>query len=142
MGLIFYLSAQSELPHLTPPGWPNVQDVAGHSAVYAVLAFLWERALLGAGVRRSALWAFVITVFYGLSDEFHQSFVPGRTATIFDLATDAGAAALMLGVVAWARRRGEIRIKPRSAGKYILNRGKKCFRPKSSSSARAAPASD
>jgi VanZ family protein len=105
MGLIFYLSAQSKLPHLTPPGLPDIQDVVGHLAIYAVLALLWERALRGAGVPKSALWAFVIAILYGVTDEYHQSFVPGRTATVFDLATDAVAAGVALGLATWARRR-------------------------------------
>ena len=39
MGVIFYLSAQSRLPDLTQ-GRPNLQDIAGHFLVYAVLALL------------------------------------------------------------------------------------------------------
>ncbi len=107
MGVLFYLSSRVDYPDLTPPGWPNIQDVVAHLVVYTVLALLWERALRGAGVRRAALWACAITVLYGLSDEFHQSFVPGRTATLFDVATDAVGAGLALGIAAWARRRSQ-----------------------------------
>ena len=98
MGVIFYLSTQSTLPDLTPPGLPDVQDVIGHLAVYAVLALLWQRALHGARVHGVGWWALAIAVLYGLSDELHQSFVPGRTMTLADLATDvvgAGAALLI-----------------------------------------------
>ena len=35
-------------------------------------------ALRVSGVRRPWLWAFLIAVLYGVSDEFHQSFVPNR----------------------------------------------------------------
>ncbi|MCX6031937.1 MAG: VanZ family protein [Chloroflexi bacterium] len=113
MGLIFYLSSRADYPNLTPPGWPETQDVVAHLVIYATLALLWERALRGTGVRRPALWAFAIAVLYGLSDEFHQSFVPGRTATVFDAATDAVAAGLALSIAAWARRRAE--------PKHVLN---------------------
>ena len=98
MGLIFFLSAQSTLPDLTH-GRPDLQDIAGHFTVYAVLGLLWQRALAGAGVRHAAWWAFAIAVLYGVSDEFHQSFVPGRAPDPFDVATDAAGAAVMLGVV-------------------------------------------
>lgn len=105
MGLIFCLSAQSTLPRLTPAGWPDVQSVAGHFAVYAVLALLLRAALARAGVRRAALWAFAIAVLYSASDEFHQSFVPNRHADVFDLMTDAAGAAAALFVAEKMRAR-------------------------------------
>ncbi len=113
MGLIFYLSAQTRLPRLTPPGWPDVQSVAGHFAVYAVLALLLRKALAGAGVRRAALWAFVLAVLYGASDEFHQSFVPHRYPDVFDLLTDAAgaAAALFIAEKVRARHRADLLFK-------------------------------
>jgi VanZ family protein len=40
---------------------------------------------------------------YGASDEFHQSFVPGRDASWLDLLTDTAGAATTLGVVWWRR---------------------------------------
>ena len=99
MGVIFFLSAQSSLPDLTP-GAPHLEEIGGHLLVYAVLVLLWERALRAAGVRRAGWWALAIAALYGLSDEFHQSFVPGRTMTVVDLAFDvvgAGAALLVTG---------------------------------------------
>lgn len=102
MGLIFFLSAQSTLPDLSG-GRVELQDVAGHFVVYAVLALLWRWALAGVGVRRPGTWALVLSVLYGLSDEFHQGFVPGRNPDILDLLTDAAGAAVALGV-ARARR--------------------------------------
>jgi VanZ family protein len=96
MALIFVLSAQSTFP-LPRMLWDDLYDIAGHLGVYGVLAVLLRWALAGAGVRRSGLWAFVLAVLYGISDEFHQSFVPGRHPDIFDVATDA--------VGAWAALR-------------------------------------
>lgn len=95
MGLIFLLSGRSQLPDLIG-GWPGFQDVLGHFLAYGVLALLWRWALVGAGVARPGRWAFVLTVLYGLSDEFHQSFVPGRHPDIFDILTDAAGAAAAL----------------------------------------------
>jgi len=88
MALIFALSAQSSFP-LPRVLWDDLYDIAGHLGVYAVLAGLLRWALAGARVRRPGLWAFVLAVLYGISDEFHQSFVPGRHPDIFDVATDA-----------------------------------------------------
>lgn len=96
MALIFVLSAQSSFP-LPRMVWGDLYDIAGHLGVYGVLALLLRWALAGAGVRRPGLWAFGLAVLYGISDEFHQSFVPGRHPDIFDVATDA--------VGAWAALR-------------------------------------
>lgn len=99
MALIFTLSAQSNLPDLTP-GMPNLQDVVGHLTVYAVLAMLWFWALASIGVRHAALWAGVISFLYGMSDEYHQSFVPGRTMTLADLGVDLVAILIALLLLA------------------------------------------
>jgi len=61
------------------------------------------------------LGAFVITVLYGVSDEFHQSFVPGRTPDVADVAADAAGAALALTAAwAWAILVGRRTTLPRS----------------------------
>lgn len=66
----------------------------GHVILYAILYALIKRALSGQSNRNYVL-AFLICVLYGLSDEIHQSFVPGRSATIMDVGFDALGASLM-----------------------------------------------
>ncbi|CAG0957093.1 MAG: VanZ like family protein [Candidatus Methanoperedens nitroreducens] len=39
--------------------------------------------------KHALLFAIIIGTVYGASDEFHQSFVPGRTASLWDLAADS-----------------------------------------------------
>ena len=102
MALIFFLSAQSTLPDLTS-GRPDLQNIAGHFLAYAGLVLLLLWALTGAGVRHAALWAAAIAVLYGISDEFHQSFVPHRHPDVFDVLTDAAGA--VAGLLAWRARR-------------------------------------
>lgn len=84
MAAIFYISAQ---PDVTVPG--GLSDKPTHSLAYAGLAVTVVRALaggLGAPVAwRTALGAIAITAGYGLTDEFHQSFVPGRFAEVSDV---------------------------------------------------------
>ena len=77
-GLIFLLSHQPSLPQLGPP----LASSIAHFVEYLVLAFLLARA---AGSRGGALGA----PLYGISDELHQAFVPGRTATMEDWLFDA-----------------------------------------------------
>jgi VanZ family protein len=65
---------------------------AGHVTEYAILAFLLRRAFVTSSksfIRRN--WfelGLLIIVCYALLDEFHQSFVPSRTASIYDSAID------------------------------------------------------
>jgi VanZ family protein len=96
MGVIFFLSAQSKLPDLTP-GLPGLEEIGGHLTAYGVLAGLLWWALRGTGVRYPATWALVLAVLYGATDEFHQSFVPGRDMSLSDLMVDLiGASAALL----------------------------------------------
>lgn len=99
MGLIFFVSAQPRLPLLLDS--PDLQDVAGHFVAYAVLAMLLRWALAGSGVRRPGIWAFALAMLYAFSDEFHQSFVPGRHPDPLDILTDAAGAAAALAWVRW-----------------------------------------
>jgi VanZ family protein len=94
-----------------PPGMPAaVGDKSLHLAAYAVLGVLLVRALSGgraAGVNgRVVTWAALLATAYGLTDEVHQAFVPGRTADVRDLLADAvGATVGALACYAWARAR-------------------------------------
>ena len=68
---------------------PSVQN-ALHVPVYAILACAWHWALRA---RLSAPWAqaaaaCVITLLCGVFDEWHQSFVPGRYASLTDIVLD------------------------------------------------------
>lgn len=112
MGLIFALSSRRTIPQ--PFGLASeLIAIGGHLTAYAVLAILlwWAIAPLEiSGSRRLAL-ALAGAVSYGLSDEWHQSFVLGRDASAFDLAIDSIGACVGLGVVRIVsrarRQRGE-----------------------------------
>ena len=109
--LIFYLSSIPQLP--SPPG--PFSDKHFHFASYALLAALLVRALASARLRnitaRVAIGAFVLATFYGVTDEFHQQFVPGRTSALDDLAADAMGAAVAAGLLlAWAIIRRQRRV--------------------------------
>jgi len=99
MVLIFVLSSISGLGPI--PG--GVDDGVAHALQYAVLAALLLRGLAGArwrGVRvRAAALAVLLATLYGVTDEAHQWFVPGRTAEVTDLVADALGAAVAAGVI-------------------------------------------
>ncbi len=67
-----------------------------------MLAFLVLRALSAGGMaRKKALFgAFLFSVVFAASDEWHQAFVPGRYGKVRDVALDALGAALALSVTA------------------------------------------
>lgn len=68
-------------------------DKVIHAILYAGFGFLLYPALKNSPSRTlssyALLFAIIIGTLYGASDEFHQSFVPGRTASIYDLFADS-----------------------------------------------------
>ena len=101
MGAIFVASSIPD-----PPVPSNVPDVSLHAPAYFGLTLLLIRALAGgrpAGVTAGTLaLAWLIAVAYGVSDEWHQSFVPNRHSELRDLVADAlGALAAATAVGAW-----------------------------------------
>ncbi len=78
MAVIYALSSRSDLD----PGdglRGDVLPVLAHLGLYALLFALTWRAV----PRRPALAA-AVALLYGVSDELHQSTVPGRDATAVD----------------------------------------------------------
>ena len=105
MAIIFYLSSRSELPDLD--GGRDLQNIAGHFTVYALLGAsltLLFRSM-GWGVLRSLLFAVALSTLYGVTDEWHQSFVPNRNVDAKDVLVDfLGAVAgtlAMLRLIDW-----------------------------------------
>lgn len=97
MGLIFLLSS---LHGMRLPKIPENSDKLIHMAVYVPLGFLLCMALVMSGLRRYGfVIALILTIIYGMTDEFHQSFVPGRHASFGDVIADSVGALLgCLGV--------------------------------------------
>jgi VanZ family protein len=90
--LIFALSS---IPDLGTGlgGWDTLLRKLAHTAEYAVLGALLFRAAERAGL------AFMLGALYAVSDEIHQSLVPGRLGSPFDVAIDA--AGVACGIVLW-----------------------------------------
>jgi len=84
--LIFYASSQSSLKLADKS--LIVWDKMAHFFEYAILALLILRVSRTKtdSPWRAAILAAAISIAYGISDEFHQSFVPNRTAEVGDLA--------------------------------------------------------
>jgi VanZ family protein len=102
MGLIFWLSSQPQPFDLPDPWQESLVGISGHILGYAGLSILWWRTLAArpsAPGRRTLALAFFLTVLYAVSDEVHQTFVPGRSGTFGDLLIDAAGAAMSLWLV-------------------------------------------
>jgi len=88
-GVIFYLSSQPSID--TPSLFPG-QDKLFHMVAFGILGFflMGGMKVTNSGYRTRQVWFVVIlVVLYGLLDEFHQYFVPGRTMDIYDALADA-----------------------------------------------------
>ena len=107
MALIFTLSAQSRLPQ---PDISNIDKVE-HFIAYAGLSVVAFWSVATARRKKSLLFCFVLAVLiasaYGVTDEFHQRFVPGRSCDPWDWTVDtlgAAAGAAVLSILAKRRR--------------------------------------
>ncbi len=100
MGVIFWFSAQPAAGHHA--WWVIVFRKLGHITGYALLTALWAWALQGV-VRRPVLLAVCIALAYACTDEFHQTFVRGRTGTPRDVGIDAIGMAIVALLIAMRR---------------------------------------
>jgi VanZ family protein len=134
MGVIFFMSTDAgsaeETGGLLEPllkwFWPGVTHEmiewchfavrkCGHLTEYALLAVLIWRAIEKPFLVKTHPWtpklvvaAYLLATAYAATDEFHQSFVPTRTASAVDVMIDSCGALLGLlaigGLQAWRRR--------------------------------------
>lgn len=91
-GLIFWLSSRSGIP--APHLFPH-QDKLVHFALYAIMGWLAWRFLRHLFEQKTVLiWATIgFCSLYGITDEYHQSWVANRTSDPWDwLADTLGAA--------------------------------------------------
>jgi VanZ family protein len=110
MAFLFAVSSQAVVSEV-----PGLPDWVTHGGAYAILAILVCRALAGGlaapvSAGQAAL-AVAIAFSYGVTDEFHQSFVPGRHADAWDLVKNLGGALAGATACAWPRGASEQRRK-------------------------------
>jgi VanZ family protein len=109
MALLFALSSMA-----LPPSPTQVNDKTQHFLGYGGLGALALRAASGGALSGltpgAAVAAWALAAVYGVTDEYHQRFVPGRTADVADAVADAagGATAIValwaFGIIARSRR--------------------------------------
>jgi VanZ family protein len=108
MGTIFFLSHQPGDEMLLPP-LPGL-DKWAHLVAYGVLAatvlFAFSDRQKNTRPRQVLFFTVVFCLLFGISDEFHQSFIPGRTSSVYDLIADGGGAAMVCAL--WGKWRHKI----------------------------------
>jgi VanZ family protein len=97
MGLIFLFSSFPPAMDLPPFSFA---DKLAHLLEYGLLASLIYFALKKSQANFHPIFIpFLIAFLYGVSDEIHQYFVPGRDANVFDAVADAvGSFVFPLGI--------------------------------------------
>ncbi len=100
MTVIFISSSISSLPGtqtLSDQDFNFISSIV-HVINYAVLAALLMRAFISSGIKtnKALVFGFLIAVFYGLTDEFHQFFVPGRESHLSDWLLDIAGSCISL----------------------------------------------
>jgi VanZ family protein len=102
MGMVFALS------HMSHPPLPAVlwalPDKVLHAGEYLILGYLCARAFRG-DTRRRAVLGVLTAALFGLTDEFHQSFIPGRDANLWDWAADGVGSAVGVLLFCWIAAR-------------------------------------
>lgn len=89
-----------------------------HVTEFAIFTLLLRRAANGVLWKQGAQWnwnaarfAFVVSVLFAISDEIHQSFVPGRQGAVMDVVIDSTGAACALLFLWFLERRKLARAK-------------------------------
>lgn len=105
--LIFVLSS------IPRPFTPLVRVISAdkfyHFMEYLIFGFLLARALLSMSAQgkehKAILAAAALGIFWGMTDEIHQSFVHGREASALDFIADAVGVLVIVAVVWWRGRK-------------------------------------
>jgi len=115
MSVIFFFSSLPGNPDIAdPPFFFYVERKGAHIVEYMLLSFFAFRffsALSPRQIPRTLfLLAFLFSITYGISDEFHQSFTPYRSPKATDVLIDTGGALLgCIGAFFFLKRKNRIK---------------------------------
>lgn len=115
-GFIFWLSDQERLP--APHLFDN-EDKLHHFTAYAVMAVLAWRTFRHRLRSRTALFlaSAVFCSLYGISDEWHQSFIVGRESSALDWLADTAGGAAASFMLYWQSRKTPAVLASRHGGR-------------------------
>jgi len=106
-GLIFFLSHQPDLKSGLPERWDFFLAKSSHFLEYAILTFLLIRALQEHKLTKKKIFflAIILAMGYAFSDEYHQSFILGRNASLRDVLIDSSGVLLVVCSALFSKRR-------------------------------------
>lgn len=110
-GIVYYAIILFEkiVPNITFDTASFIVRKAAHMTEYLLLGFFWSQTVVNfkklrdhireiqTGFLRMFLSSWIVPVLYAISDEIHQSYVPGRSCEIRDMCIDACGA--LIGVL-------------------------------------------
>lgn len=108
MGAIFFLSHQpGDRLYMPPiPGIDKMAHMAAYAALAAAVLYAFQLPAKNKTAVQVSLLTIGICIFYGIGDEFHQSFIPYRYVSFADLVADAlGAVTACVMWFFWKGRR-------------------------------------
>ncbi len=119
MSFIFFMSAQPKDSTLMPDYgmYDLIVKKGAHLMCYALLALSFVRGLCSDRPARRVdyVFALLLTVLYAISDEYHQTFVPGREGRWQDVLIDTtGASVALAALYAWKAHTAQSRPAPSS----------------------------
>ncbi len=79
-GVIFFISSLSTLPSPEIIWWDFVLKKSAHMIEYGIFYFLLSRSTNWNKKPKNYWLPAFLAIIYALTDEYHQSFVPGRHA--------------------------------------------------------------
>jgi len=104
-------------PNASPEDFEFIHFIVrkcGHLSEYAVLALLNLRAVKRSQCDAGRGWSWkaagislLIAAIYAATDEWHQSFIPGRTAALADVLIDSSGAFAGLALAFWDEQKGK-----------------------------------
>jgi len=99
--VIFLFSARPTNPVSEIHLMDFIVKKSAHVFEYAVLTILLYRAFILSGFdkNKAKVYSVTLSIFYGITDEFHQLFVPGRTAKVRDVFIDGIGAVLAIYLI-------------------------------------------
>ena len=83
MMLAIFLFSEGSSMEVRNDLFERIVNKGGHVVGYGMLALSFWRGLEFRGNRRWLTW--ILAVLYAMTDEYHQSFVPGRFPSLFDV---------------------------------------------------------
>lgn len=112
LALIFALSSTQGAREILPEQWlgtliHDILSAGAHMGLYALLALALEWGFAATN-QKSRILILLVVLLYGISDEFHQGFVPERNATILDVFFDflgGGLAIYHKEIIGWIKSR-------------------------------------